>query len=275
MIVASFCMSGEPVLGLIDQATGEQSYHTLPLENIKGITGLTTVDSNLYAVVQKPVGNEIAVLDAHSLMLQKLVPIDLDIAGDVHSIFATGNQKLYIVSTSTDELVVFQFDGSDLSDPRVVWRPDPDLPRGDFNHLTSVWERAGVIYTGAFGRKANREEERWSTALEGFVYNITAEQMVVTGIQHPHTITLINDNLVYCESYLGKVHGPESEREVGGYPRGLCLADSSIYTGISVNRDGTGTCKVMQLKEDDLTYEKEYVFGQHGDEIFDLVYIPD
>jgi len=275
VIIASFVMSRESVFGVINEGTGEQFYHTLPLEDVKGITGLTLIDDSIYAAVQLSSDTAIAVLDAHSLALKKLVPIDLDTAGDVHSIFATGNQKLYVVSTATDELVVYQFDGNSLTDPKVVWRPDPDLPRGDFNHLTSVWERAGVIYVAAFGRKTDREEEHWSTATNGFVYNLTADEELATDIQHPHSACLMEDKLVYCESLLGKLHGPESEREIGGYPRGLCMADGSIFAGVSVNRDGTGTCKVMQLKKDDLSYVKEYDFGLHGNEIYDLVYVPD
>lgn len=286
-ILVTLCnsrISGTPCLAVVDERTGEVRIPRLPeeLAGVVSATGLALSDRHLFVALQDP-GSRLAIFDRDSLALVNIVA--LDTMADVHSLWLDGD-TLYAVSTGTDEVYRLQLRGAEILQTEVFWRPDEKVARSDQHHLNAIFGFRGNLYVTGFGRKP---AAGWREANDGFVANLTADRMEVTGILHPHSLIAIGDDLVYCESRKASVQfvGSSRLRELPGYTRGLCVSDSHLFVGTSVGRrlsksTGeavaeenpamlTGTCAVYRLSVDTLAVEDVIDFSACGHEIYDLL----
>jgi hypothetical protein len=203
-------------------------------------------------------------------------------AMDVHSLlFHRGT--LYAVSTGTDELVRLEMHGTGVRSEMVVWRPIASAPRLDLHHLNSVCGAGDEILVSGFGRKTSAH---WSSALDGFVYNVSRERYMVQGVRHPHSVIRAAGCDIYCESGRRAVRIGTGRRVEGlpGYTRGLAAVRDSLFVGTSAKRwpansgsgsvhpaDRCGVARVSVTSGECLSFLD---LSACGAEIYDLLAVP-
>jgi len=204
---------------------------------------------------------------------------------DVHSMLLSGDEnKLFVVSTGTDELVELELKGSQVVSEKTIWRPGADGEFRDLHHLNSICFWKNDLLISGFGKK--EVENDWNSAKNGFIYNVSQNQFLKTGLQQPHSLAVIEHRLAYCESKLKQVCFLDSTDTIDlhGYSRGLCMADGKIFAGTSTKRKiskSTGKmnkisdeesvgCSVQVISRD--TASKEIIDLDHyGHEIYELL----
>jgi hypothetical protein len=202
---------------------------------------------------------------------------------DAHSIcYFEG--RLYIVSTGTDEVVEIRLDGHRLVSEEVCWRYDRHAPVADINHLNGICvSPEGLVVTG-FGER-NLETQRWSN--NGFVFNLTRNQMLISGLEQPHSpLSLNGSSIAYCESAKERVGiaGDDRTLLVPGYSRGLCQVGEFLYAGTSQRRTmsrSTGApvtvvpnsaiCTINRISISDFSVVSQTQPGHGLGEIYDLL----
>lgn len=208
---------------------------------------------------------------------------------DVHSIWASG-ELLYVVSTGTDEVIELRMRDADVLSEVVFWRPEAAAPRADIHHLNTIYGWRGDLLISGFGRKAGM---LWSFARDGFIFNITRDEKMGSGIHHPHSIVAIADTIAYCESQerAVRVIGDARIQYLPGYTRGLCLVGEKLFVGMSTKRKiskSTGLinsqayangppwqCSVTCLSTNTFEIEDTIDLSNFGEEIYDLLAVED
>ncbi len=189
--------------------------------------------------------------------------------------------------SGTDEVVEVLLEGCRVVSEKVFWRPEAEAERIDNHHLNSINEWKGDIYVSGFGKKA--EGGGWNTALNGFIYNITKEEKVTDGLQHPHSVMFANDRIAFCESPKTRLRFLHDERTatLPGYTRGLCMVGGKFFVGTSTQRKkskSTGKavvvekpdaverfCTVSRICAKTLSVEKTLDLRDYAYEIYDLL----
>jgi len=223
-ILVSFCnvrLPGRPALALLEPNTSDCRVLQLPNEVPRrlSITGLAASAHYLYvALPGAPTDlSKLLVLDRADLRLLNYYHFRSVV--DVHSLWVSG-ERLYVVSTGTDEVIELQMRGAEVLAETVFWRPEPGGPRADLYHLNAIYGWSGELLVAGFGKKTG---EIWSLTRDGFVFNITRGEKIASGIPHPHSLIVINDTLAYCESGKMAVHAIDRAhvQHLPGYARGL------------------------------------------------------
>lgn len=292
---------GRAAMGLLDLRSREYSGLDIPIEVPVdgGVTGLATSPTRVFAIVQIASDR----LDAGTVPPSALLIFDRrDFAlrqryvfahgRDIHSISLAGD-VLYAVSTGTDEVLSLQLRGDEVVSETVVWSPesaefsaDIHHVKADGHHLNSVCLVGGDLVVGGFGPKPG---ELWSSASDGFVFNIGQGTTLRHGLKHPHSLVAVGDALAVCESREMAVHLPHRVTPVlvDGYTRGLCRLDDAYYAGISRRRsvskstgqtltssEETGGAGIIRIS-DDGTVEQVAELRGFADELYDLLPIAD
>jgi hypothetical protein len=241
------------------------------LESCVGITGLARVGDDLLAMVQSL--TEPCMLVRFTTDYRVLNVWPLALVQDAHSL-TVARGKTYIASTGTDSIVEFE----PGSGEKVFWR-DNDFGE-DTIHLNSVLWAHGCLYATAFG---NRQGERWHTATEGYLLNLTTGGVVVEPIAHPHSATVSlssnKDGIYYCESTHQTVCREDGQRLAtgSGFTRGLIVTATHLYVGISKHRGAlTDPCGVRIYERRsgalaDSRLSASISLSEYGQEIYDLL----
>lgn len=156
---------------------------------------------------------------------------------DVHSMLLSEDEtSLLVVSTGTDELIEIKLDGPNVLSEQTVWRPERNGELKDIHHLNSICYWRGDFLISGFGKKEVTND--WNSARNGFIYNISRNQFLKSGLKQPHSLAVINDRLAYCESKEKRICFLESDQSIdlGGYSRGLSVAGGKIFAGTSTKR---------------------------------------
>jgi hypothetical protein len=142
------------------------------------------------------------------------------------------------------------------------------------------------LLVAGFGKKTG---QLWNSIRDGFVFNITRSEKMVSGILQPHSLAAIGDMLAYCESGRRAVRVIEAAhvQHLPGYTRGLCLAGQKLFVGTSIGRRVSkstgilnnpnasgvpaGQCTVSSLSLPSFEIEKTIDLSAYGDEIYDLL----
>jgi hypothetical protein len=292
-ILVSFCnvFPERPALCVLDATTSAVRIVPIPGEQTKysGVRGLWLSDRYLYLVRQEVTGitsPALFVFDRSNFDL--LSEYVFRSTGDIHSICGS-DSILYAVSTGTDEILKLEMQGREVVSETVIWRPEPTAARSDIHHLNAICSRNGDLLVCGFGKKSAAQ---WTSASDGFIFNVTRGEMMADGIQNPHSLALIGDTLVYCESktQMVRAYGDSRSQALPGYARGLCVAGDKLFVGTSIGRRvskstgmlnsatvGSGTraggCTVSRLSADTFEIEKTIDLGLYGDEIYDLLLV--
>ena len=209
----------------------------------------------------------------------------LDQYADVHSVCLNEN-TLYLVSSGTDEIVALKVQGAELVDAVPFWRPVPSLPRQDTHHLNSITIWNGDLIVSGFGK---RTDTLWGSASNGFIYNVSRHEHLLSGINHPHSFSAVADDLIFCQSRNQAVCTLRSQqvKRLEGYTRGLCAVGGQILVGVSRARRRSkstgmldnwgspggsgGRCGLYWLDAGTLSIKHFLDLGAYGDEIYELL----
>ena len=278
---------GRAALGVFDPETAEYRPLSLrgTLKRCNGMAGLASNGRYIFVVVQSPPA--LFVFDA-----QDFSPVSyyaFPSALDVHSLLLEEG-RLFTVSAGTDEVLELGLNGADVVSESVIWRPEPSLRRFDFHHLNGICRWGDDILVSGFGKRA---EGGWGAAANGFVHNITRDVRLVSGLQHPHSVTVIGGRVAFCESRprLLRVLGEERAVTLPGYTRGLCADGTHVFVGTSKPRrvsKSTGQvnqasapasapprCTISRLSAADFTVHETVDISARGSEVYDLLPVED
>ena len=182
-ILVSLCNTQQPeqpVLGVLDPETAEFAPLGLAqdLPACSGVTGVVVtpehVSAALEMVEEAPASNGavLAILSARDLKLRAIHR--LAGARDIHSLW-WHDSCLFVVSTGTDELIERTLRGDEIVAERLVWRPEPGVPRGRASseqrlrvagaaHHLAAWSQSGralvISLSGIDSRRGRRFGDR-------------------------------------------------------------------------------------------------------------------
>src|SRR5207244_1450590 len=140
------------------------------LDSCVGITGLARQGDYLLAMLQSLTEPCTLVRLSANYQVKNVWPLAL--VQDAHSI-TVAREMIYLASTGTDSVVGVEPGRGE----QVFWRAN-DFGE-DTIHLNSVLCFQGCLYATAFGEKKG---ERWSTATEGYLLNLSTGRTVVAPI---------------------------------------------------------------------------------------------
>jgi hypothetical protein len=214
------------------------------------------------------------VKDPHSLCIQK--------------------KQLLITSTGTDELLAYDLDdfGAPLGNARVVW--SASSANADTHHINCVTVNDGHVYVSAFGP---REGEFWSSATNGYIYDLTANEKACTGIRQPHSLRGANGGIYFAESSRQMLRTLDGASIlIGGYARGCDIAaDGVVLVGSNVARrvsasrgivvnnaalennqegEAMGKCCVVCVTPGRVPKRQYVDVSRYGREIYDICLLP-
>jgi len=293
-ILVSFCNIRVPTAGgllylrLSDSIDGRIPFVPITLGypgEISTVTGLCKWNGYVFAVFSSKQTYYLAVLrenDLYPLFFHPTPEIK-----DGHSIIVN-DEGVYIVSTGNDSIVRYDLDivGNRVYNPQVVWRASEN--NKDTHHVNSIVERDGDLFVSAFGEKAGN---LWSTAREGYIQNVTKNIRVKSGIYHPHSLSVNNGQIYYCESHFGSFCSlADTIFFLDGYTRGVCWLEKEVVcTATSIGRkiskstgiignpadsgNVVGNCgiSVRNVYEDEIMISKD--LSWYSSEIYDALVV--
>ncbi len=238
-ILASFCnlplATVSPVVCMKIQTEGNEPVEFAPVTlgypgSINSAIGMHQKDGRIFVAFGAEGKNFVAVLNEKGL--DNLFYQDLPEAVDVHSILAT-EKYLYVVSTGTDQVLRYEIGDNRLGPPCCIW--EASQTHSDTHHINAILEMDGEIYISAFGPKAG---QLWVSATQGYVHNITRDQHILEGIHHPHSLSVRDHRLYFCESHQGTFCSQEGPIfKLDGYSRGIIwLSDQLVAVATSIGR---------------------------------------
>ena len=161
---------------------------------------------------------------------------------DPHSV-AVLDGWLYVVSTGTDE--VRRLPANDAGGPtESVWKAS--AAGVDTHHLNSILPLNGQLLCSAFGPKSG---DRWSTALNGYVIDISSERVLAARIEQPHSLCAAAGGLYVIESRRKRIRRLDHSDGlvVDGYARGLTFLDATRgVVGLSRGRTGSRSLGIIE-----------------------------
>lgn len=191
----------------------------------RGITGLAWMGDQILATV-KSSPTCLLVLSKEFRVLERW---KLDKVLMPHSLLLAEGGVL-IASTGSDSIV--------WVDPRTgreeyYWRANTD--GADQMHLNSLALRDGKVYYSAFGYK---KKDLWADVNQGIVQAVGEDAPAVTGISHPHSLQVFENNFYFTESAMSRVANSQGEsfQFEKGYPRGMLLSRDALILGFSKGR---------------------------------------
>ena len=280
---------GKPPLGLLDLETLTCKILRFPIKLglTHGVTGLTASDRFVYLVTQAP---RCVLLVCDRLRFTLVSRYIFTLGRDIHSIRLV-DDILYAVSTGTDEVIAMPCRGEEVGPERVIWRPPADARREDLHHLNSIVDHQGDLLVSGFDKKAGN---KWETVLEGFIYNISKDEVVCRGIKQPHSLFLLDEKIGFCESRSSIVRMLDDSRTqiLPGYSRGVCRSGEHLFVATSARRNvpvpaanvvddyrlhqpQQSRCTVNLLSPADFRIQESIDLGTFASEIYDLLPIAD
>ena len=205
-------------------------------EPVRDARGLASNGQKIFILFSRFIASEnenkyyLAILRQHDL--SPLSYQELTEVKDGHSIFAT-KKNIYVLSTGTDQVLRYDILEDGVHNSQVIWRAsDAQI---DTHHINSIIEMNGELFISAFGPKTGI---LWSSASNGYIYNVSRQTFVKEGIYHPHSLSERNGNLYYCESSRQLFCSLDTSLfEMDGYTRGgAWLSDELVCITSSIGR---------------------------------------
>ena len=295
-ILISFCntsgVTDFPNLGILNSANQVFSILDLPKEiPLTGMVGMAVSSQFIFIGLQhESAGKEtfespplLLIFDKKTFNL--LHHYRFLLARDLHSLLLLpGENALLVASTGTDEIIRLELDGFHVLSEHVIYQIGNGA-REDHHHLNSLVSWQGDIYVSGFGTK--EEGGDWSTARNGFILNLENEEKIVEGLEHPHSLSVINGRLAFCESRKKTLRfvGDTTSVNLSGYTRGLCVAGEDIFIATSTQRKkskSTGKpitsdelqnagCTLSRIRIGNSRIEETIDLNPFGYEVYDLL----
>ncbi|HZH66195.1 MAG TPA: DUF4915 domain-containing protein [Flavisolibacter sp.] len=296
-ILVSFCnlrsLPGRPALGLFNADTMDLRVLKLPVEVPQGIgmMGLAISSQFVFVGLQVSGGTKAAFSPPGLLIFNRsnfslVHHYTFGLVKDIHSFWLSKDEaRLYVVSTGTDEVIEVKLERATVVAEKFFWRPEPEGVREDVFHINCIYEWQGDLVISGFGKKTENEE--WNSARNGFIFNISQNKTIVSGIEHPHSFAGADGRLAYCESRKRQLCFVNDKDTITlpGYARGLCIAGDKLFAGTSASRkkskstgklnkslgiDG-GECSISQINLRTPEIEKTVNLRKYGEEIYELL----
>jgi hypothetical protein len=208
---------------------------------------------------------------------------------DAHSLAYDGSD-IYVVSTGTNEIYRIGFEGGEFQREELHWHFPGVGREEDEVHLNGIAMDGQRFVASCFGKRI--ENEAWGK--EGQVFYIDTDEVILSGLDQPHTPLIAEGMLAIAESGVGRAHVLRREKggrwqpwqvfDVGGYTRGLDIRGGLLYVGVSSTRKVSRSKKVVVAgRNDHLTTrvavvemgtgrkEGQYELALLGREIYDMV----
>lgn len=296
LVLVSFCnvtVPDAPLLAVVDADTGDVQVVDVPrvLATSAGVTGLAFSNDRLYLVTQGLRRRDGSTDPRPSLfILEDNMNVEehyfFEHARDPHSLVVRDG-SLWLASTGTDEVAELVLQDGHVTSERAIWRGSDE--RSDTNHLNGVCgTESGYVISG-FGPRA---DESWASATSGFIKVLDTGEVLLDGLQQPHSVAAVGGQIAYCESRRGVVRltGGSESAPLGGYTRGLATVGDRLFAGVSRGRlwsrsrdtvenpaepgERYGRCGLYSLSLD-LTEVAEIAdFSHLAQEIYDVAPVP-
>ncbi len=194
---------------------------------------------------------------------------------DLHDILVH-NERLYVVSTGTNEVLVYDLNGHLLE---RISRPGEE-DAWHLNCISPLHENLAVSAFGTFSR--HREWAGGRSADRGIVIplrDLSGTTPLLDHLNQPHSHRLHHGALYCCDSSNGSlVRLRDGQRETlhlaRGFTRGLALCGDLAYLGLSASREphmslGQGEIAIIDL----VTFSLRDVVPIPFKEIYDIVVV--
>lgn len=245
-------------------------------DGLYGLTGLCRFRGRVFVATQAHVSRAALVELGPESDVEAVHP--LSVTRDAHSLLAT-EDYVFIASTGTDAVTAWSPDTGDF----VLETKGSGTT--DTLHLNGIATDGDRVYYSAFGPKVNDD---WLVTTRGYVRELETDALH-SAANHPHSLTLFRDELLWCESNEQRI----CSRDVGrphdrGYTRGLAAEEDRLLVGTSVRRAysrssgastgqrETGECGVTVLRGVSLTQLREEAFHSlmaFGREVYDIMFL--
>jgi len=153
---------------------------------------------------------------------------------DVHDLLWVG-KRLYVACTEFNGVIELDEEFCEVA--RWTFPGEPDSI-----HLNSLSFHDGRLLASLFGDFSVHRGYKGATAGRGEVRDVVSGETVISGLSQPHSLGVIDGNLVVCNSESGEIlfhqDGALVRRiDIGGYVRGLAVGAACLYVGISRSRN--------------------------------------
>lgn len=297
-ILITFCNTSEipgfQNLGILDSETLEFNIIDLPKEiPHTGMVGMAASSKYIFIGLQHSSGGKDSYESPPGLLVIDKLNFNLlhwykfRLAKDLHSFLLLNDERtLFVASTGTDEVIELELNEYHVLSEKVYIHLGTG-ERMDNHHVNSICSFRNEIYISAFGKKD--EGGDWNTARNGFVMNLTHGNKIVENLEHPHSVSVIEGQLAFCESRKKSLRFADNNNLVPlpGYSRGLCSIGEKIYVATSAQRKkskSTGKqvnsvesrsagCTINVISNFNLQVERVIDLNEYGFEIYDLMVV--
>lgn len=250
--------------GLFVATPGEASARIIsPVDTV----GITPTPTGFVLARQSGADSILRIVDAGGLRLHDFRQGHFDLH-DVHWI----DGSLYVVCTMTNSVLQLDHDFAEVRRWTLPGEPDS-------LHMNSLALHRGRLLVSIFGHFERHRGYKGQTRGAGRVIDLETSEVVVDGLSQPHSLRSDGDLLWLCDSEANAVRVYDGGREVasrplGGYARGLLLADGVVHVGLSRARGddsagGVGSAALLVLERDSLREIDRVEVG--ANEIYDII----
>lgn len=169
--------------------------------------------------------------------------------------------KLYLVSTGTNEVIVFDTNGLEVE--RYTF------PGGnDSWHINclGIWEDRIVL--SAFGEFEEHRGYKRNSKNQGFILDLEANKKLWEGLSQPHTPVQYGDNYYICNSEemqvlrRNRITSKIDCIQLDGYTRGIAFSQHYMYIGLSQSRNNSNAGSSNQARILALNLQTHEVCGE-------------
>ncbi|WP_075322349.1 DUF4915 domain-containing protein [Acidithiobacillus albertensis] len=216
---------------LLLTTTGEGGLHLLhenqcyQLDSL-GSTGISEQDGLLLRAVQPGT----LIIYGHNHLQKHSNSWD-----DIHDVLFE-NGQIWLISSTHNHILELNQEGVE----KKRWKFSSIE---DSWHLNCLARWQGRMVFSAFGEFHAYRGYKEGTERTGFVQDLETGRKLVTGLSQPHSLALLNDDLLLANSQTGSIRQYDAkgilirEKQLNGYTRGIAITEQFIYVGLSASRN--------------------------------------
>lgn len=154
---------------------------------------------------------------------------------DIHDVLFE-NGQIWLISSTHNHILELNQDGVE----KKRWKFSSIE---DSWHLNCLARWQGRMVFSAFGEFHAYRGYKEGTERTGFVQDLETGRKLVTGLSQPHSLALLNDDLLLANSQTGSIRQYAAkgilirEKQLNGYTRGIAITEQFIYVGLSASRN--------------------------------------
>ncbi|MEW4267083.1 DUF4915 domain-containing protein [Priestia aryabhattai] len=185
--------------------------------------------------------NELYILDK-KLKLQSVKKIGEKSISGLHDIKLSDDGLIYIVASPQNKIFVYE---------EKTWKKQAEFilstPKKDLHHINDLFITKNSILLSMFSKSGGwkgKMPEQWDGAIVEFDrHEFKPKGTIIDNLTAPHSITMMNNNLYYCDSLNLNVskfnissHKKEVMAQFTGFTRGLHFDNNILIIGQSKMR---------------------------------------